>query len=154
MSITANANAKGSDLAAIVGVIDPDVTAAGTVTTGWVAAKDFHQFMAVVMAGTLGASATLDAKIEQASDSSGTGTKDVSGAAITQLVKASNDDNQAIINFFPEDLDLANDFDHVRLSMTVGAATSDVAGLLFGLTARHGPASNNDAASVAEIVTT
>jgi hypothetical protein len=38
--------------------------------------------------GVLGASATVDAKLQQATDNSGTGVKDVTGKAITQLVKA------------------------------------------------------------------
>jgi len=143
---------RPTDMVAVVGVIDPDATAAGAQSTGWVSAKDFNSFMAIIMAGTLGASATVDAKIEQATDGSGTGAKDVTGKAITQLVKASNDDDQAIIEFCGEDLDVDNDFDFVRLTLTVGTATSDVGAVLLGIDARYGPASDNDLASVVEIV--
>lgn len=147
-----NANALPSEVAAVVGVVDPDATAAGTVTSAWVDMADFESIMAIVMAGTLGTSATLDAKLEQATDSSGTGAKDVTGKAITQLVKASNDDDQAIINCRAEDLDIANDFSHVRLSMTVGTATSDAAGIVLGFNARRMPVDGEDLASVVEIV--
>ncbi|PHP68188.1 hypothetical protein CSC94_05925 [Zhengella mangrovi] len=148
-----NANLIPSDRAAIVGAIDPDVTAAGTVTTGWIAAKDFLTFMAIIMAGTLGTSATLDAKIEQATDSSGTGAKDVSGKAITQLTQAGTDsDKQAIINLRADELDVANDFTHFRLSLTVATASSDAGAIVLGLDPAYGTASDNDAATVDEIV--
>lgn len=143
-----------SERAAIVGAIDPDANAAATYTTGWISMADFGALMAIVMAGALGASATLDAKFEQASDSSGTGAKDVAGAAITQMTQAGGDsDKQAVIQCFSEDLDIANNFTHVRLSVTVAVATSDCGAVVLGLDARYGPASDNDAASVAEIVT-
>lgn len=147
-----NANSLPGEIAAIVGVIDPDVTAAGAVSSDWVNMADFESIMAIAMAGTLGTSATLDAKIQQATDSSGTGVKDVSGKAITQLVKASNDDNQAVINCRAEDLDLANDFTHARLTITVGTATSDAAGIVLGFNARRMPVDGEDLASVVEIV--
>jgi hypothetical protein len=142
-----------SERAAIVGVIDPDVTAAGSVSTGWVAAKDFLNFMAIVFAGTLGSSATLDAKIEQATDSSGTGAKDVAGKAITQMTQAGTDsDKQAIINVRQADLDIANSFTHLRLTVTVATASSDAGAVLLGFDPAYGAASDYDAATVDEIV--
>lgn len=142
-----------SDSMAVVGAIDPDANTAATYTTGWIDMATFQTLMAIVMVGTLGASATLDAKLEQATDGSGSGVKDITGAAITQLTKAgSDDDKQAIIQCWAEDLDLANGFTHVRLSMTVGTATSDCGAVVLGLNPRYGPASDYDADSVDEIV--
>lgn len=142
-----------SERTAIVGVIDPDVTAAGAVSTGWVAAKDFLNFMAIVFAGTLGSSATLDAKIEQASDSSGTGAKDVTGKAITQMTQAGTDsDKQAIINVKQSDLDTNNGFTHLRLTVTVATASSDAGGVLLGFDPAYGSANDYDVATVDEIV--
>lgn len=151
--MTINPNILASDHAALVGVIDPDVTAAGAVSTGWVNMANFERLMAVIFAGTLGTNATVDAKLEQATDAAGTGAKDVTGKAITQLTDAgSDDDKQAIINLAADELDVNNSFTHARLTITVAVATSDIAGALFGLVPRYGPASDNDAASVAEIV--
>jgi len=147
-----NGNALPSEVVAVAAVIDPDATTASTVTSDWVDMADFESIMAIVLAGVLGTSATLDAKLEQATDSSGSGAKDITGKAITQLVKASNDDDQAIINCRAEELDIANDFDHARLSITVGTATSDAGGIVLGFNARRMPASDNDLASVVEIV--
>ena len=148
-----NSNLLPSDRAGIVGVVDPDLNTAGTHNTGWIAAANYHSFMAIVMAGTLGSSGTLDAKLEQATDDSGTGAKDITGKAITQLTQAGTDsDKQAIINFRPDELDVNNDFTHFRLSMTVAAASSDSAGLVLGLDKRYGEASSGDLATVDEIV--
>lgn len=143
-----------SQLTAVLGAIDPDANTAATYTTGWIDMADFQAIMAIVMAGDLGTSATLDAKLEQATDASGTGAKDVTGSDITQLTQAGTDSNkQAIIECWAEDLDLANDYTHVRLSMTVATATSDCAAIVLGSNARYGPASDYDAATVDEIVT-
>lgn len=147
-------NQQASEAVAVLATIDPDATTASTVVSDYVAAKNFEQFMAIVMAGTLGSSATVDAKLVQATDSSGTGAKDITGKAITQLTEAGTDsDKQAIINLRREELDINNDFTHFALSVTVGVATSDVAGLIVGTGARYAPASLNDLASVDEIVT-
>ncbi|MGB1215404.1 MAG: hypothetical protein ACPG4X_18690 [Pikeienuella sp.] len=139
---------------AVAGVIDPDATAAGTVTTGWISMATFNELMAVVQVGTLGTNATVDAKLEQATDNSGAGAKDITGKAITQMTQAGTDesDRQAVINLNAEELDVNNDFSHARLSVTVATATSDIGALVLGLGERYGPASDNDLASVAEIV--
>ncbi len=147
-----NINQKLYEVAPLVGIIDPDAIAAGAVSTGWIDAKIAFSYMAIIMAGTLGAAATLDAKIEQATDGSGTGVKDVTGKTITQLVKATNDDDQAVINLKQQDLDVANDFTHFRLTMTVAVATSDAGGVVIANALRHGEGSDNDLASVVEVV--
>lgn len=148
-----NPNLLPSQQAAVAAVIDPDVTAAGTVTSGWVDMADFESVMAIVFAGTLGSSATLDAKIEQATDGSGTGAKDITGKAITQLTQAGTDsDKQAIINVTADELDVDNLFTHVRLSITVATASSDAGGVVLGFYPHYGPASDSDASTVAEIV--
>lgn len=146
-----NPNILPSNEAVLVGIIDPDANAAATYTTAWVHMGTFEAIQAIVMAGTLGSSATLDAKLEQAADSSGTGAKDISGKAITQLTQAGTDsDKQAIINCRSDELDVANGFDYVRLSMTVGTATSDSGAVVLGHHARYQPAT--DLTSVDEVV--
>lgn len=138
----------------LLGVIDPDAYAAGTVTTSWVAMKDVQSIGALISVGTMASTSTVDAKLQQATDASGTGAKDITGKAITQLTQAGGDsDKQAIINCSQDELDLANDFTHVRLSITVATAASDAAGFIFGKGLRYGPAEDADLASVDEIVT-
>lgn len=144
-------NILPNEQAVLAAIIDPDAYSASTVTSGWVHMGTYEAIQAIVMAGTLGSSATLDAKLEQATDSSGTSAKDISGKAITQLTQAGTDsDKQAIINCRSEELDVANGFDYVRLSMTIGTATSDAGGLVLGHYPRYAPAT--DATTVDEIV--
>ena len=147
-------NLRVSDQVALVGVIDPDVTVASEVVSGWIAAADFAAFQATVIAGTLGSSATVDAKIEQATDGSGTGKKDISGAAITQMTQAGTDqsDTEASIGILAGDLDVANDFTHIQFAVTVGTATSDISGFVIATNPRVAPADDNDVSTVGEIV--
>lgn len=140
-----------SDRARVVATIDPDAYAAGTYTSDWVHMGLFDSMLAVVLAGDLGVGATLDAKLQQATDSAGTGAKDITGKAITQLTQAGTDsDKQALINCRSEELDVAGGFDYVRLSMTVATAASDCGAVVLGFDARYGPATDLD--SVDEIV--
>jgi hypothetical protein len=148
-----NSNVKPSDRVAIVGNIDPDVYTASTVTTGWIDMSKFHAIMAIVQAGTLGSSATLNAKLQQATSAAGAGAKDITGKAITQLTQAGTDsDKQAVINLFADELDINNGFTHVQLSMTIGTATSDAGAIVLGLDPVKDVASANDATTVDEIV--
>ena len=144
-------NAKGSEELSILASFDPISQAAATVTTGWVSVANFHAFLAVIQTGVMGASATLDAKVQQAQDSGGTGAKDVTGKSITQIVKATGDNKQALINFKPEDLDNANNFSYVRLSLTVGTAASVISATLYGVNPRYATAETFNQAAVAQI---
>lgn len=145
-------NAKGSELLSVLATIDPASISAGTVTTGWVSAANHHNLLAVIQTGALGTAATLDAKLQQASDSSGTGAKDISGKAITQIVKASGDNKQALINLRPEELDVNGGFAYVRLSLTVGTAASLASAQLLGVNPRYASADAQNQAAVAQIV--
>lgn len=145
-----NANVKPSDRAPVLAVIDPDAYTAATYTSGWVDMSLWESLQAIVFAGTLGSSATLDAKLEQATSAAGAGAKDITGKAITQLTQAGTDsDKQAVINCQSEDLDVEGGFRYVRLSMTVGTATSDAGGVVLGMDPRYAP---TDATTVDEVV--
>ncbi|QNG44700.1 hypothetical protein [Sphingobium yanoikuyae] len=148
-----NGNLNPSMATGVVAVINPVSQGAGTVTTGWIDMQKFGALLAILAVGALGASATVDAKIEQATDAAGAGAKDVAGSAITQLTKAGTDDNkQVLINLRQEDLDKNNAFRFVRLSVTVGTAASLVSAIVLAFNARYGAATDNDAATVDEIV--
>ncbi len=145
-------NAKGSEALSVLATIDPISQGAGTVSTAWISVANFHTFMAVVQTGVMGASSTLDAKIQQAQDGAGTGVKDVATKAIVQIVKASGDNKQALINFKPEDVDNANNFAFVRLSLTVGVAASLVAAQLVGVNPRYAASDAYNQAGVVQII--
>ena len=145
-----NTQLKPTDITAIIGVINP-VSTATTVNSGWIDISNFHSIEALVTAGVLGTSATVDAKIQQASSSSGTGAKDVTGKSITQLVKATDDNKLGQINLFASELDLNNGFRWVQLSITVGVAASLVSGHVIGFAGRYDPASDSNIAGVKSI---
>lgn len=148
-----NGNLLPSARAGVVGVIDPDAYAAGTVETGWIDMQDFFGLMAILMVGDMVSTATLDAKFQQATSDAGAGAKDVAGSAITQLTQAGTDANkQAVVNLAQANLDRENGFRYVRLSATLGAAGADFAAVVLALDPRYGAANAGDLASVDEIV--
>lgn len=143
---------KFTDRVAVLGTIDPISQAAGTVLTAWVPMDKWHSVAAILMTGVLGASATVDARLRQATDGSGTGAKDVTGKSITQLVKASHDGKQVILQCTGEDLDVNGGFTHVALSVTVATAASLISAVLMGTNGRFEAASDFDDADVVQIV--
>lgn len=144
-------NQKISEGIAVLATYDPASVAASTVTTGWVDQSVFFFLLALIQTGVLGASATIDAKLQQATDSGGTGAKDITGKAITQIVKASGDNKQAMISMKEADLDTENGFRFVRLSITVGTAASQVSAMILGGVPRFQPASAYNQAAVVQI---
>jgi len=145
------ANQKMSEGLAVLATIDPISQGAGTVNTGWVDQSTFFNLLALIQTGVLGASATVDAKLQQATDNAGTGAKDITGKAITQIVKASGDNKQAMISMKEADLDTEGGFRFVRLSLTVGTAASLVSASLMGGVPRFQPASAYNQAGVVQI---
>jgi len=145
-------NSKASEMLAILATIDPASQSAGSATTGWVSVANHHGLLAVVQTGVLGTLATVDAKLQQATDSSGAGAKDVAGRAITQIVKATGDNKQALINLKPEELDSVNGFGFVRVALTVGVAASITGAQLLGVNPRFAPADSGNQAAVVQVV--
>lgn len=149
-----NPNTRPSDRTATLGVISPATHAAGSaVSTAWIKLDQFQSLKATLLAGVLGASATLDFKLEQANTAAGGDVKDVEGKAITQLTKAGSDDNaQAVIDLSADELDVANGFYWVRATATPGTANSAFAAIVEGYDPRYAPARDYGATSVAETV--
>lgn len=119
-------------IAAYPGLVDN-----GTLATAYVPVTDSWRVVAGILLGAT--DITVDAKLQQATDASGTGVKDISGAAITQF-SATDDNKHATIDCECTALDEVNSFNHVRLLITVGDGTlgGNVAGFLI-LPTRHAP---------------
>ena len=147
-----NPNIKHAERVAILATLDPASVAASTVVTTWVSINVFHSIAAVIQTGVMGASGTIDAKLRQATDNAGTGAKDVPNKAITQIVKASGDNKQAIIECRDTDLDTTNGYAFVALSVTVGTAASLLAAQLLGTNPIFAPASAANQAGVVQLV--
>lgn len=130
-------NQKLAEAVSVLATVDPATVAASTVATGWVDASTFFYLMALLQTGVMGASGTIDAKLQQATDNAGTGAKDITGKVIVQIVKASGDNKQALINMKIADLDTEGGFRFVRLSITVGTAASLLGAVIFGGSPRY-----------------
>jgi hypothetical protein len=90
--------------------------------------------------------------MRQATDSSGTGAKDVTSRAIVQIVKATGDSKQALINMRCDEIDTNNAFTHVALTVTVGTAASIYNAMLLGMNPRFAPGSDANPAAVVQII--
>ena len=144
-------NAKISELLTSIVNIAPISQGVGTANSGWIAVKNYQQIVAIVSTGVLGSAATVDAKIQQATSSGGANAKDVTGKAITQIVKATGDGKTAIINLRPQELDTNGAFTHIQLSVTVAAAASLIAAEILGAP-RFLPASDLNPAAVVQVI--
>ena len=147
-----NENTKFFERNAVVAAINPASQAAGTAVSGWISMSAFHQIAAIGLVGVFGSSATVDAKWQQAQDGSGTGAKDVTGKAITQLLAAGGNNRQFTAELRDTELDANNGFGYVQFSMTVGTAATLIGGVVIGTLPQFQPGSLFDATSVAQHV--
>jgi len=147
-----NPNVKLTEKLAVLATLNPASVGASTVVTTWVPVAAFFSIMALIQTGVLGASATIDAKLRQATDASGTSAKDITGKALTQIVKASGDNVQALLECRQDDLDSTNGFAYVALSLTVGTAASIVGAALIGGNPRSASCAGSNQAGVAQVV--
>ncbi len=138
-----------SERAAVLATINPIDAQTTARTSNWTSLKQFDRAMAIVLAGNI--TGTIDAKLQQATDSSGTGAKDIANKAVNTFA-ATDDNEQAVINVRGSELDLDNGFDHIALVVTPTGGTANViSGILLGFDPRFGPASDNDATTVNDI---
>ena len=142
-------NSKPSELITLLATIDPASQAVGTVLTAFVPVKNHHTFLAILAAGVIGAGGTIDAKLRQAQDATGTNAKDIVGKAIVQMVAAGGNSRQAMVNMKTGDLDTEGGFAFVALSVNVGTASSFVGASLIGTNPRFADAAALNPVSVA-----
>lgn len=149
-------NVRPSSRAALVGNLAP-LSHTSARTTEYVDMAKFKSILALIEVGVMTDGGTCNAKLVQATDAAGTGSKDISGKAITALtttmsptVDANN--REAEINCHEQELDIANSFRYVALTITTATQASVTAGQILGFDPVYGPASDNDLASVAQIV--
>lgn len=101
---------------------EPDVYTAGAVLSPAIDCKGYEWITVWAQAGTLGASATIDMKLTHATTSAGT-YADISGAAIVQMTQAGTDQSDTISE--PVTVKIDDNRRYVKISLTVGTATSD-----------------------------
>lgn len=95
--------------------------------------KNIYRLAAIINVGVIASTGTFDGKFVQAVTSGGT-YKDITGKAITQLTQAGGDSNPGkplCIDLRADELDLANGYRYVKLSLTPATAASLLSANIF-----------------------
>jgi hypothetical protein len=121
-------NARINEQAVLLGVVPPVTGVQSGVNSQWVDMTVQRQLLCIVNGGAA-TSGSLDVKLQQATDSSGTSAKDISGKAITQIT---TNDQTATIEVSAWELDRANGFTHVSADVTTTNAADAVGVVLVG----------------------
>lgn len=144
-------NEKLSEQLAVVAKLDPKSQSAATVTSDSIDMAKIKRVAFILQTGTLGTAATVDMAIKGDTASGGSYTTTITGKSIAQLVKASNDNNIAIVEVSAAEV-AAQGYRYIRASVTVGTAASLVSLVALGGNLAYSSASENDLAAVVEIV--
>jgi hypothetical protein len=120
-------NRRLNELIIPIAVIPSLTGAQASVESGWVDMNDHRQVLAVLNGGVYGT--TIDLKLQQATSSSGTAKKDISGKAITQIVA---NDKVATIECSNYELDADNSFTFLAMDITTVGATAAAGCMLYG----------------------
>lgn len=142
-------NSLPSERVALVGVVAPASQSAATHDTGWIPVKNYRRFMAVVNAGVIGASGTIDLVLRTSTDLVGGGPQTITDAAIPQMVKATDDGKSAVLNVNTDSL--LQNVQSVSFRLTVGTAASLADLAVYGFDAYSEPASDNQSSTVKTI---
>ena len=128
----------------LLAVIHADIGVAGnTYRTPYFSMQQTHKLLVLISCGDMVATATFDVALLEATDTAATGAKLIAGKAITQLTAAGGDGNDACaINLRTEEMDAANNFDHVSVRVRVGTANVDgFCVVVLGNVPRYAPVS-------------
>lgn len=138
----------------VIGVIDPDASAAGSLLTSAIDMSKYEQIAAVLLLGDRVAGAAVDFAL-QSSATSGGSYAAITGKSITQVVDtspiANASNKQYIINLRSSEVTSNNRY--VKAAVTIGSPSvgTDLAVVVMGK-ARHMPATDDDLSSVSQIV--
>jgi len=114
-----------------------DSIAAGTHYSSYVSLANYHRAWLVLNVGDMATLSTLDVQIMQATDTSGTGVKTITGKSITQLTQAGGDGDDLIcIELRTEELDVTNGFDCICVRVVASVAAVELGWVLFGCVPR------------------
>lgn len=132
--------ARFTEQVAFLDRMDPDSFPAAEYNSGYNLLQQYHRAVVILMVGDMGTGATVDMDIEQATDTSGTGAKAISGKSITQLTQAGSDSNKVVVvEIRTEELDVDGGFDCINAEVTVGTEAVELALLILGTEPRYPP---------------
>jgi len=135
-----------SERLALVATIDPQLVDNNSANSDWAPMQHLRRILFTLLLGAT--DTTVNAKLQRATDASGTGAEDIPGKAITQL-GATADNKQAQLEVSAAEVGA---FGFVRLVVTVGDGTTGayIAATGVGADARFGPARGERLTSVAQ----
>ena len=136
---------------AVVATIDPQSATAGTYLTDAVDMLQFRRAFFILSVGALTASNTSDFTVTGCSTSGGTYAL-VTGKTATQLTKAGSDDNKQVIIEVTAEEAAAQGFRFLKGQLITATAAALASVVVLAGQARYGAASDNDLASVDEII--
>jgi hypothetical protein len=131
----------------IAATVDPQLLNNNSVTSDWVDMSLYRKVSFILNVGAT--DITVDAKLQEATDSSGTSAQDITGFAITQLT-ATDDNEQVVIEI--DATELSEDYTHVALVVTIGNGSTgaQISAIGLGYEARY--VEVDHLASVTEVV--
>jgi hypothetical protein len=131
----------------IASTVDPQLLNNNSVTSDWVDMSLYRKVSFILNVGAT--DITVDAKLQEATDSSGTSAQDITGFAITQLT-ATDDNEQVVIEI--DATELSENYTHVALVVTIGNGSTgaQISAIGLGYEARY--VEVDHLASVAEVV--
>jgi len=145
-------NIRLSEMLGIVATIDPDQQTTAAVISDEIDMSKWSRVVFVLLTGVLGTAATVDLVVKGgASSNAGSHSTTVTGKSITQLVKASNDDDQVLLEVTAEEC-AAQGLNFIEATCTVGTADSFVCVVGIGLREDYSDVTSHDLASVVQIV--
>lgn len=100
-------------------------------STAWIKLDKHSRAIAIIQIGLIAATGTFNAKLEQATDGSGTGAKDITGKAITAMADTA-DNKVRMIELRSDELDVAANFFWFRLTLTPATAASLASAVVIG----------------------
>lgn len=102
-----------------------------TVPSTYIDVSAYERFAFLILVGATDDTA-ITAQVVQATAAAGTGSKNISGAAITGTVLAGTNDNKwAMIEVESRRLDIANDFRYVSLTVAATGGSASVGSIIF-----------------------
>lgn len=149
--MTANGYQMSHDVA--VSLLETSDIGGTNAATSWVSMAEYSRIFAYFEIGTWNATDDLDeCRLEQATDASGTGAKDLTTDASAGDYDTANpvdaDGDFVILEAKAEDMDVAGGFTHVRAYVAEGGNTGvdNVTGFLLRYGAKHKTKQKNGAA--------
>ena len=136
-----------SENGSIIGIINPAERVNTTTNSTAIDLGKFHQAMFILQVGNT--DTTIDFKLQESASTS-SGFTDISGKAVTTFT-ATDDNKQAIINL--DSSEMGSSKRYVRGVITTGSGTACVVGMVaLGFSPRFRPATDDDLASVSQVV--